>query len=202
MNGERRSIGRNGPRPGSASRGGTRGGRFRLDRLDVAILRALQQDGRASFRQVARSVRASVTTVSTRVRRLRRLGVLTGFVPLVDAQRLSDAGRTLCCLFCSIRPSNDDPTAVARLAERIGGFSEICYIFEVASHRELIALASTPSVEAGRALVARLAALKGVESLTTAPIERVHKERPRHPIPAVRFRTATPPEARALTAPG
>ncbi len=191
---------RNGPAPRAP--GAARSGRFRLDRLDVAILRALQQDGRASFRQVARVVDASVTTVSTRVRRLRRLGVLTGFVPLVNAQRLSDAGRSLCCLFCSIRPSSDDPAEIARLAERVGAFSEICYIFEVASHRELIALASTPSVEAGQALVARLAALKGVESLTTAPIERVHKERPRHPIPAVRFRTASGATGRPIEIPG
>ena len=202
MNGGSRAATEDVPRSAKGGRGATRSGRFRLDQLDVAILRSLQQDGRASFRQVARVVGASVTTVSTRVRRLRRLGVLTGFVPLVNAQRLSDAGRPLCCLFCSIRPSSDQPREIARLADRIGAFSEICYIFEVASHRELIALASTTSVEAGQALVARIAALKGVESLTTAPIDRVHKERPRHPIPAVHFRAVGGPAARPIAAPG
>lgn len=174
--------------------------RLSLDRLDVAILRALQRDGRASFRRVARSVDASVTTVSTRVRRLRRLGILTGFVPLVDAQRLQDAGRSLCCLFCHIRPVSSRPAGVARLAARVSAHPDVCYVFEVASRNELIALASTPSVEAGRELVQELARLPGVASLEAAPILRVHKERPRHPISAARWPPADPAAGKVLAA--
>ena len=79
-------------------RGRHRGPTEPLDALDVAILGALQTDGRASLRRVAKGVGASVTTVSSRVRALERLGVLQGFVPLVSVQRLAAVGRSPHCV--------------------------------------------------------------------------------------------------------
>jgi DNA-binding Lrp family transcriptional regulator len=53
------------------ARQGVRGGRLpRLDRLDVALIRELQRNGRASFRDLAGRLSVSERTVSTRVARM------------------------------------------------------------------------------------------------------------------------------------
>ena len=171
--------------PGSPARPTPKSG-VDLDRLDVSILRALQRDGRASFRRVAKEVDASVTTVSTRVNRLQRLGVLTGFVPLLSVERLHEAGRPPTCVVCFIRPEKPGPREVARLAARISAQPNVCYVFEVDAGSRLIALCSTASERESRELLAELAQLSGIRSLRAVPIRRVHKERPRHPIPGLR----------------
>ncbi|MCI4371090.1 MAG: AsnC family transcriptional regulator [Thermoplasmata archaeon] len=59
-----------------------------LDRTDVEILRALQGDGRLSFRALARRTGVSVPTVSARVAKLEGMGILSGYHATVDPVRL------------------------------------------------------------------------------------------------------------------
>ncbi|HWH07762.1 MAG TPA: winged helix-turn-helix transcriptional regulator [Candidatus Thermoplasmatota archaeon] len=58
---------------------------MQLDRLDVGILRLLQQDARLSFRQLAERLGSTTPTVSARVKALEELGVLRGYRAEVDA---------------------------------------------------------------------------------------------------------------------
>ena len=55
-----------------------------LNRIDRNILRALQQDGRLSYAELARQVGLTTTPCIERVRRLEREGVITGFSALVN----------------------------------------------------------------------------------------------------------------------
>src|SRR3990172_7135477 len=59
-----------------------------LDRVDVEILRALQEDARRSFRDLAQRVGVSVPTISARVATLEQLGILDGYRATVDPERL------------------------------------------------------------------------------------------------------------------
>ncbi len=185
---------RRAPRPtrsrGSLTRRGrpSRGTRSSLDKLDEAILTVLQRDGRASLRQVARRVGASVTTVSTRVRHLNRLGVLKGFAALISVQRLGEIGRSPNCVLLFVEPRGEAPRDRDRAARAIARAPQICYVFEVARGTELLALASTPSPEASRDLVESLRQLPEVVRVRTLPIHKVHKERPSHPMGEPRVR--------------
>lgn len=59
-----------------------------LDETDWRILVALQQNGRASFADLARSVSMSPSAVTERVRRLESLGVIAGYTAVLDTERL------------------------------------------------------------------------------------------------------------------
>src|SRR5437867_12132714 len=61
---------------------------MQLDRTDTKILRALQEDARRSFRELARRVGVSVPTVSAHVANLERLGVLSGYHATIDPEKL------------------------------------------------------------------------------------------------------------------
>jgi len=54
-----------------------------IDRLDRAILRHLQSDGRATFDEIAARVGLSASAVLRRVRRLEEAGVIDRYVALV-----------------------------------------------------------------------------------------------------------------------
>jgi Lrp/AsnC family transcriptional regulator, leucine-responsive regulatory protein len=153
-----------------------------LDRLDVAILAALQSDGRASLRRVARHVGASVTTVSSRVRSLERLGVLQGFVPLVSVQRLALLGRSPDCVVLHIVPRDRSAEGVEGVAREVARESAVCYLFQLAGSPELMALASSVSARATERLVSDVSAIPGVQLVRPVSITHVHKERPGHPV--------------------
>src|SRR5215470_9284725 len=59
-----------------------------LDETDLRILEALQQDGRASYAELARTVSMSASAVTERVRRLEESGVIGGYSAVVDPERL------------------------------------------------------------------------------------------------------------------
>ncbi|MFC1410292.1 Lrp/AsnC family transcriptional regulator [Streptacidiphilus sp. N1-12] len=58
-----------------------------LDRIDRAILRLLQQDGRASIRSVAERVHVSRANAYARIARMVEDGVIRGFTARVDHER-------------------------------------------------------------------------------------------------------------------
>ncbi|WP_037580230.1 Lrp/AsnC family transcriptional regulator [Phaeacidiphilus oryzae] len=58
-----------------------------MDRIDRAILRLLQQDGRASIRSVAERVHVSRANAYARIARMMEDGVIRGFTARVDHER-------------------------------------------------------------------------------------------------------------------
>ena len=58
------------------------------DKTDRALLEALNRDGRASQRELAAATGVALGTVSNRLRRLQEAGVLRGFLPDIDAERV------------------------------------------------------------------------------------------------------------------
>jgi Lrp/AsnC family leucine-responsive transcriptional regulator len=59
-----------------------------LDDTDMRILAALQEDGRASYAELARTVSMSPSAVTERVRRLEDSGVISRYSAVVDPERL------------------------------------------------------------------------------------------------------------------
>jgi Lrp/AsnC family transcriptional regulator for asnA, asnC and gidA len=59
-----------------------------LDDLDRSILQELNVDARRSHRDLAQRLRVSPTTISTRVQRLEKDGVIHGYVPLLDDEMI------------------------------------------------------------------------------------------------------------------
>lgn len=59
-----------------------------LDETDRGILQELNVDARRSHRLIAQRLKIAPTTVSTRVTRMERDGVILGYVPLLDDEAL------------------------------------------------------------------------------------------------------------------
>ncbi|WP_329372982.1 Lrp/AsnC family transcriptional regulator [Streptomyces sp. NBC_00669] len=59
-----------------------------LDATDWRLLAALQQDGRATYAELARIVSMSPSAVTERVRRLEEAGVISGYAAVVDPERV------------------------------------------------------------------------------------------------------------------
>lgn len=63
-------------------------GQASVDDLDVRIIRSLNQNARKSLREVARELDLALSTVSNHVKHLEDLGIIKGYVPVIDAEKL------------------------------------------------------------------------------------------------------------------
>jgi len=61
-----------------------------LDDIDIGIITSLQQDGRKSFRQIARELNISTPTVQARYQRLVNIGLIKSISPVIDSVNLVD----------------------------------------------------------------------------------------------------------------
>lgn len=141
-----------------------------LDGTDLAILRALQEDARLSFRELSRRIGVSVPTVSARVARLEELGVLAGYHASVDADRL---GQRTVLLFARPREGRTDDVAA-----RLAALDEVRHTVRLEDGR-VFAEVVLPRADPVDDLVARVAALDGVAGLEHAVAEERLKEAPR-----------------------
>ena len=139
----------------------------KLDRIDRRILRALQQDGRMSYVDLAEQVGLSTSPCLERVKRLERDGLIRAYTALLDPARL-DASLLvfveISLNYTSGTVFEDFRRAVARWPEILechlvaGDFDYLLKlrIADMASYRQLLGeiLHTLPGVRDSRTLVA------------------------------------------------
>src|SRR3989304_5472677 len=59
-----------------------------FDETDISILNALIQDARRSSRQVAKQCGVSIGTVLTRIKKMEKEGIITGYSAMLDHEKL------------------------------------------------------------------------------------------------------------------
>ncbi|WP_417672056.1 Lrp/AsnC family transcriptional regulator [Roseibium sp.] len=92
-----------------------------LDRFDYAILRHLAGNARISMTDLARAVGLSKTPVLARVRRLEKLGVITGYRTMISAKKLDLAH----VAFVEVRMTDTREPALQAFNAAIAGIPEI-----------------------------------------------------------------------------
>ena len=68
----------------------TSSGKFKLDNIDIQILKILLTDGRISISELSKRVYLSNGVVQNRVNDLIRAGIITGFSAVIDREKLED----------------------------------------------------------------------------------------------------------------
>lgn len=96
-----------------------------MDKIDIAILQALQADGRASSQQLSEQVGLSAAPVWRRVKALEAEGVITGYGAHVDRTRLGLGG----CMFAQISLERHSSDIVENFERSVRDAPEImeCY---------------------------------------------------------------------------
>ena len=87
------------------------------DAVDAKILEALMGDGRASFREVALRTSLTTPTVSARMARMMKAGLIKKFVPVLSADSVNRGVQVLVTLSASPSSQERVANALARLPE-------------------------------------------------------------------------------------
>jgi DNA-binding Lrp family transcriptional regulator len=141
-----------------------------VDDIDQRLIAALQDRGRASTAELARLVGRSRTSVQSRIERLERDGVITGFsVRLAPEHGL---GAVRAYVLIKVGPKEARVVTAA-----LRGISQVRVLHSVSGDVDLIAIAATATVAEMDQVIDRIGALDGVERTTSSIILSTKFER-------------------------
>lgn len=127
-----------------------------MDDVDQHLLARLRENARAPVAELARSLGLSRTTVQSRLARLERTGVVSGY-----SVRLSEAAeRGLIHAFVMLTVEPKQASAVTAAMRRLAGVRRLQ---SVSGPFDMIAAVEAPSVERMDALIDEIGAISGVE---------------------------------------
>lgn len=143
-----------------------------LDERDMAILRALQEDGRATFHDIGARAGLAASTVHDRVRKLERAGVIRGYGAHLDPQALG----LFVTALVSVMPL--DPTQPDDLPDRVVEFPEVESCHSVAGDENYILKVRTRTTGELEDFLRRLREKGGVQTRTTVVLSTPFENRP------------------------
>jgi DNA-binding Lrp family transcriptional regulator len=132
-----------------------------LDDTDRTLLALLRENARAPTAELARKLRLSRTTVQSRLERLLRQRVITGFTVVVPDE--VEAALVRAHVLITLAPKR----AVAIEGE-LRRIPELRVLHSVSGPFDLIAIVAAASIGELDALIDRIGALDGVERTTSA----------------------------------
>lgn len=148
-----------------------------LDRIDYQLLAMLQENGRISQHDLAKSVGLSAPAVAERLRKLEERGVIRQFTAMLDARRLG--WDITAFIFVNIAGSRYYENFRARV-EALDQVLECHSITGQGSHLLKIRAENTAGLEA---LLAEIQAWPGVQGTTTSIVLSTLKEYSGTPLP-------------------
>jgi len=115
-----------------------------VDAVDSEILRLLRADGRISWSDLGAAVGLSANAAADRVRRLRRAGVITGFVALVDP---AAGGRVLEALVGVTLKRGVDSDDFATAAAKLQPVTEVLHLSGAPDYQLRVACRDTAELD-------------------------------------------------------
>ena len=138
-----------------------------LDEPDTALLRTLQQDGRLSNADLARTIHLSPPATHTRLRRLEQLGYIRQYTALLDREKIGYD--LLCFIFVSLQALQAEH--VEKFRERIRHLPEVleCY-YITGEYDYLLKVVLRDRKDLERFAIDRLISIPGVARVQTSVV--------------------------------
>ena len=152
--------------------------RGRLDSIDRAIFRELQQDGSITNVELARRVGLSAPPCLRRVRALEEAGIIKGYRALLDPKAL---GYEVVC-FAMVQLAAQGQAELAAFQERIREWPAVRECWTLSGDIDFILKCVAPNLAAFQAFVSELTAFPNVRNVRTALSLDLVKDAPLVPI--------------------
>jgi Lrp/AsnC family leucine-responsive transcriptional regulator len=149
---------------------------LKADEIDVRILGALMEDGRASFRQIAKRTSLTTPTVSARMTRMTEAGTIKKFVPILSPGSVDRGIAAMISL--KVKSSSTE-----RLANDLAKLQEVESVYITTGQGMTVKVALDDVADLQAFLNRSLLARRGVSVVSSQIITSVVKEEPASAIP-------------------
>ncbi len=141
----------------------------KIDELDVKIVKELQKDARASYRDIASKLKVAEGTVYNRVGKLKKEGVIKGFITDIDYGKM---GYELVALIGLTVEGGKLPEVEKHVAQE----PNVTAVYDVTGDYDALIVAKFKDRSGLNGLVKRTLAMKAVKRTYTMVVLNVMKE--------------------------
>jgi Lrp/AsnC family transcriptional regulator for asnA, asnC and gidA len=146
---------------------------IKLDETDIYILRALLEDGRATYRQIARSLAISTPTIEARIKKMKDMGLIKKFSPIIDADKLRGN-------ITAILTADADLQHINQICEDLSRFDEIREIYLTTGEHNMIMKVVVDDIpELQEFEQQKLSKVQGIKPLSSYVVTKTIKEEQR-----------------------
>ena len=148
------------------------------DEKDIEILRLLQRDAKISAREISDSVGSPITTVYSRIKRLEDSGIIKGYKPVLDAEKMGRPTTAfILASFAYRTPGLEEPLDQRQIAKEVARLSEVQEVHIIAGDWDILIKVKERDVAAvGRFVVDKLRNIRGIERTLTCMVFDAVKE--------------------------
>ena len=133
-----------------------------LDKTDLMILRALQQNARLTTKELAAQVHLSTTPVFERQKRLERMGYIRKYVAVLDADKLNRGF----IVFCNVKLRRMNRNIAQDFADRIRDTEQVSECYNISGNFDFMLKIHAPDMKAYQEFILNtLGAIEGVGSI-------------------------------------
>jgi DNA-binding Lrp family transcriptional regulator len=143
-----------------------------VDELDIRIISLLQKNARLSYREIARELNVAVGTVYNRIKRLEEEGVIRGYAPVLDYEKLGFGLTALIGIKAQGRK-------IVEIERKIAEKTRAMMVYDITGEFDIFVIAKFRDREDMNRFVKWLLTLDGVEKTNTSVAMQVVKEEPR-----------------------
>ena len=137
---------------------------IKLDKINRQILNILQKNSRITNNDLSKTVGLAPATTLERVRKLEVLGVIKGYVALVDQKKI---GKPITA-FVEISMGNHTATAIREFSKEIAAIPEVLECHHLAGDKDFLLKVVTENIETYRNFAMdKLAAIPGIGNVCT-----------------------------------
>ena len=114
-----------------------------LDKVDLQILRTLQQNARLTTKELAAKVSLSATPVFERLKRLEREGYIRKYIAVLDAAKLNQGF----VVFCSVKLRRLNRDIAAEFVRIVQGIPEVTECYNVSGRYDYLLKIHAPHMK-------------------------------------------------------
>jgi len=140
-----------------------------VDELETKVIRALNQNSRKSFREIAKEIGTSAPVVINKIKKLEEAGAIKGYIPILDPEYF---GYTLMAVV-ALRISHGK---LIEAQERIAEDPHVIAIYDVTGDWDSIVIAHFKSREDLNSFIKGILAQKYVDRTVTHIVLNVVKD--------------------------
>jgi len=141
----------------------------KVDDIDKQIINVLNEDARLSYREIAHMLNLSVGTVSHRIKRLEENGIILGYYPHIDPNKVGYDFRAI--IFLNISKGK-----LRKVEERIVDYNNVLSVYDVTGDYDAIIVGRFLNRSHLNEFVKEIQTIQYVERTTTSVVLNTLKE--------------------------
>ena len=118
-------------------------GTEKLDKVDIQILRAMQENARLTVKELATKVSLSSTPVFERLKRLENTGYIKKYIAVLDAAKLNQGF----IVFCNVKLSRMNREIASEFARKVRDIPEVTECYNISGSFDYLLKIHAPNMK-------------------------------------------------------